>query len=574
MSPATPRRSRTPPPSDRNRAALLATLVAFVAVVPFLPAFGAEILDWDDRTLLVDETRWKGFSTASVAFWFGDLSHGPWQPLVWASYAATEAVWGMSAKAHHAVNLILHGLTAGLLAHMLTPLVRRALHDRGEAVAVGAAAVAAMLWAVHPLRVEPVAWLTARRDLLSTLFVVASLLAWTRHVSVDDDRRWRRSTWYHAALLLFVLAMMCKATAMGWFLVLLALDWWPLRRGLRLAEKVPFLIVGVVVAAVALIGQQGAEAVAEVGFGGRIVLAGHGAWFPLGRTLIPRDLCALYQRAEPFDAHAWALLLPALLAVAVTITVVVLRRRRPGLAAAWAIALVLVAPVSGFVPLGVQAFADRFAHLPAIAIVAAVVVGVAAWLRQRSTLRVAAVVAVALAAFLGAQSFQLTRTWRNTETLFQRVLTFSPDSWLAHQKLAAVEGRRKDWREMIRHLNLATFLHEDAGARARMGYAYLQLNDLVSARGEALTALRVDLREPQAHETLGMIAAAEGDLDAAITALGRAVALDTGNATRHFNLGAALQSANRLDEARAAFEEALRLRPGYALAIDRLRRLR
>ncbi len=558
-----------------RRGAVVGVFTALAAALPFTPALGGGFLDWDDRTLLVHNPRWLG---ADGLRWILTSSSGgafgPYQPLTWISYRLDHALWGLDPRAFHVTNVLLHALTAVVLAGCARRLLARALPRLAERprVLAGAACAAALLWAVHPLRVEAVAWITERRSVLSGLLLALSLRAWLGYVDAAPGAARTRA--YAASLACAALSLLAKSSALAWPLVLLVLDVAPLgRRGARrlLLEKLPFAAVSALVGLAAWRGQVETGAFAAVGALGRCVLAGYGAAFLALRTALPFGLHAHVLRPQPFDALAPQFAVPACLAAAATVVVLARARRAPGSAAAWAAALLLLAPVSGLVPIGSHATADRYTYLPAFPLVLGVV-GLVAQRWSEHPRRLAAAACAALLA-LGVTSARLAATWTDTRALFARVVAFEPGNWLAHGMLAELALADGDVAGAREHAETAVRLHETPDALARLGWIALQGGDAAGARAALERALARDAAHEVARIDLAILEARAGDLSAAETELRRVLAQHPDSAQAHYNLALVLHRTGRDDAAREAARAALRLEPGYAAAAALLAQL-
>jgi len=305
MTAAPAAESRPLPRYLTNRA--LAVLIAAVTATSFLPVLGDGFVSWDDPKNFVDNPHYRGLGPAQLRWMFTTLHMGHYIPLTWVTLGLDYLLWGMNPAGYHLTNLLLHTATALSLYLLALRLLRLAL-PAGTAEAdlrVGAAA-AALLWAVHPLRVESVAWLTERRDVLSGLFYVTAALAYLTAAGPDAGDRVRRRRWYWASLALFAASLLSKSITVTLPVTLLALDVYPLRRlggpsGWRRwdvwLEKAPFFaIAGLVsvVAFVALLPLGNAHSLRELGVLQRTVLSVYGLAFYLFKTVVPLDLSPLY----------------------------------------------------------------------------------------------------------------------------------------------------------------------------------------------------------------------------------------------------------------------------------------
>src|SRR5207249_5694880 len=205
-------------------------------LVCFLPALGSQFVLWDDDMNFTDNPSYRGLSASHLRWMFTTLYGGHYQPLSWLTLGLDYTLWGMNPTGYHLTSLLLHAVNAVLFYYIVLALLRRAV--AAVSASAGAAAVGALFFAIHPLRVESVAWASERRDVLAALFYLATVLAYLRMAEEEPSGRAHR--WYLVSLACFVLSLLSKAWGITLPVVLLALDVFPLRRAPRLREKAPY----------------------------------------------------------------------------------------------------------------------------------------------------------------------------------------------------------------------------------------------------------------------------------------------------------------------------------------------
>ncbi len=484
----------------KRAAAFLA--VAGATAACFAPTLGHQFLIWDDAGYVWENPH---LARSGADFVLGAFSEGwcnAWQPLTWLSLKLDHACWGLDPFGYHLGNVLLHALGAGALLLLALDLLAPRLPAR---LALGGAAAAALLWSLHPLRVESVAWVTERKDVLSVLLALLATRAWLRHAAAcaapladDEDPSPvpgpRAAPWLWAALGLFALSLMAKPALVALPLAWLLVDWAVLQRtatrevGWLVLEKAPFL------AASLLGGLQAAEAVrpqsvsfAEVGLPARLLNAVHALGTYLRLTVAPVRVSPFYP--HPGDATAvTAGHLAALAALAaVTATAWLLRRRAPALLAAWLAFLLLLAPMLGLQQAGPQGMAARFTHGPSVALAllagGAVAWGAAALARRRAWAGGAPLlVAVVAALALGAVTVRDAGAWRDDVTLWSRVIDLDP------------EGSARAWLErsngQVRRGDLAAALADlDRALAVGARRGDVKASDLRQARALVLEAM-------------------------------------------------------------------------------------
>lgn len=505
----------------------------------------------DHRYLLENPPVREGLSWKGVRWAFSTPPGMPWHPLTWVSHMADCQWFGLDAGAHHLVNLALHSANTALLFELLRRLAGGA----------GRSALAAALFALHPLHVESVAWVAGRKDLLAALFAFGTLLAYAAYA------RSQRPALYAAALLLFVLGLLAKPVLVGLPLLLIVLDRWPLRRNAswraRWLEKTPFLAVASVAGILTRRSIPSALVPADISPRDWMTQAAGAAELVLryaGRTLWPRELAVTYTTPElPEPAEAAG----ALLAVAaITTAVVALRHRAPVALLGWSWFLVFLAPVVGLVPGGPAAFADRYAYLPIAGLFVALTWGGATFARGWPVpLRSAAAGGALLA--LGAVSGGQLALWHDAHSLYAHAVSVSPRSPAAHHDYGVVLAQEEKMEDAAGHFAEAIRL-EPSFALPYQGLAALHAR-----------AGRLEEAEGCYRRALGLrpdLQAAEYDLGAVLVAQGRtaeAIELYRGIVRKRpdflearNNLAVLLLAAGRREETEAQRAELMRFGAG------------
>jgi protein O-mannosyl-transferase len=524
-------------------AGLLLAALAFA----YAPVFANGFV-WDDWTTVVATRPSRGLGAEGVRWAFTSFVMGHWQPLTSLSYAVDDRLWGGAPWGAHLGNLLLHALNALLVALLAAELFRRSRGNgrRSEDLALGVlAALAAALFALHPMRVESVAWATERRDVLSACCFLLCLLFYLKRFSAARPRAAR--AWYAASLAAFLLGLLAKAQVAlpG---VLLVLDAWPLRRFASrasarraLAEKLPYFALSAAAAAVALRAQASAGALvstAEHGPFARLAQAAYGLVFYL-RATFARAWYPLYERPVPLDPGEPRFLLSMLAAALGIALLLALRRRFPSVFAAAAAYLVLLAPVLGTAQSGVQLVADRYSYLANVGWAIATAAGIGVWWRRArmSTSRAgraawAALVLGVLALWTGQTRAQ-TRVWRDDETLWRHVLRGGPSA-LAENNLAHLLLQRGETAPAVEHLRRSLAV-VPSYARPWPTLKTLLATGAVepAAARELVPVLRRSIpyqeRSAGAHLTLGLALARAGLDREALAELDRALALAPGD---------------------------------------------
>jgi tetratricopeptide (TPR) repeat protein len=486
-------------------------LVVVVTLASFLPTLGNGFASWDDALNFLDNPSYRGLGPAQLRWMFTTFHAGHYIPLTWLSLGLDFLLWGLHPAGYHLTSLLLHAATALAFYFLALRLLRLALPPATAPAALRwGAALAALLFAVHPLRVESVAWATERRDVLSGLFYVAALLCYLKAVERASAAR-PHPRWYGLTLACFAAALLSKSIVVTLPVTLLVLDVYPLRRlggpaGWRAPrpwlEKLPFFALSAlatVVAFWALLPLGNAQSLESMPLSLRFLVSVHGLVFYLQKTLTPLDLSPLYPLSFQVTWLQFGVVIGgACLAWAC-------RRRWPALTAAAFVYAVTVAPVIGIFQNGPQAAADRYSYLPCLGWAVLIGGAVAHWWPRRRILLTVAVVWLAALAFL---TWQQTSLWRDPINLWRQATVVTPGMRAAHFKLAqayAENGRIAEaigaYREAMRlsgpsapwgHLAIARLLEQSGvDAAARTEYAATLREDPTSREAcEGIERLR------------------------------------------------------------------------------------
>jgi cytochrome c-type biogenesis protein CcmH/NrfG len=517
------------------RLAVPLCLVGLIFAV-FIPALEAGLVGWDDDDLLLNNTLYRTLTPDTIRWMFTTSFAGHFQPLTWLSYSLDWMIWQREAFGYHLTNVVLHALTAlafyGVVGRLLAVVAGADVQRRSRPIVLSAG-FAAALFALHPLRVESVAWLAERRDVLSGFLYVLSVGLYLRYVGASS-RLWGGGRGaYAAALLMCALSLMAKATAVTLPVVLLILDVYPLRRlvlgGRVWLEKVPFIVLAVAAGVRAVMAQDLGGALyglEQHGLGARLAQACYGLMFYLWKTIWPTDLGPLYEipaREVLFGSMLWV---SALVLLSVCCVVFVLRRRRPSIATAFAVYVVLILPVLGLVQSGPQLVADRYSYLACMAFAAiggGALLGVLCHARRVQTTNGRSILALLVAivvGVLGRSTFAQAEIWKSASSLWERGVAMSPHSAIAHTNYADALVRRLQYQEAFEHyvraLELnpadAVALHHLANLHVRLGRAdraaplYIKALGIDPTRHRACLSLaRLFMERGYDHQALAIL---------------------------------------------------------------------
>ncbi|HYN41038.1 MAG TPA: tetratricopeptide repeat protein [Thermoanaerobaculia bacterium] len=474
-------------------------------------------------------------------------------PLLHSAFWVEHRLWGSSPIGYHLVNVVLHALSAALLAVLWSRLGARG------------GLLAAVLFALHPVAVESVAWMTEQKNTLSTVLYLCAALAYLAY------RQSRSGRWYALATVVFCAALLTKSVTSTLPAALLVLIWW---RSDRLSWRrevlplLPWFALSTAMAGVTVWVERkvvGAEGAAwDLGFAERVLVAGRALWFYLGKLVWPSNLVFMYPRwvVDPRSIRQWLFPVAALLVFAGLWWI--RRRSRGPLAVALLFAGSLF-PALGFFsvyPFRYSFVADHFQYLGAMFVLAGSATG-ATFLADRLALgtKTRIGLASATALLLGTLTWQQAGTYRNAETLYESILAVDHDSWFAHHNLGMRSVDRGEVAAGIEHLETALRLKGDADEiRFGLALAYSLSGRDAEAVAQYEQAIRTAAPNADAESNFGDLLRRLGRSDEAISHLGRALELDPSHAGALHNLGLTLAQAGRWAEAVEQFDAAVRVR--------------
>jgi protein O-mannosyl-transferase len=495
-----PNKSRTQRPSGPRVAFWqwgVPTSVVVLTAATFYPLAQNQFVNWDDYKNIVENPYYRGLGWTNLRWMFTTFHMGHYQPLTWLTLSMDYLIWGLSPVGYHLTNLLLHCANAVALYFLALRLFLLSqdgsLAAREHSLLSLAAAFSALLFSVHPLRVESVAWVTERRDVLSGFFFLLTILYYLKAVTSGEADAGRRR-WMAISLISYVLSLLSKASGITLPLVLAVLDVYPLRRlGPKgwfspesrkvWQEKVLFLLLASGAGIVALIAQYQAKAarsLEQYDIASRVMQSLYGAGFYLWKTVLPFNLSPLYEVPLIPDPWRWSFLLSGLVVIGITTVLFVHRKHWPAIFASWIVYVILLLPTSGIAQSGPQLVADRYSYFSCI--VWAVVAGGGifhVWQlslsRAVSTHLFASVVVLAAVVLmgLGAMTWKQTQVWHDSERLWRHALSIDGQSSFAHNNLGNALADQGRLEEAIDQFQKALQLNpNDADAAYNLGNAW------------------------------------------------------------------------------------------------------
>jgi len=551
--------------AGQSRQWLLAAAILAATLLAYQPVWHAGYI-WDDDDYVTQNEALRS-ADGLKKIWITPGTTVQYYPLVFTSFWAERRLWGLEPFGYHLVNVILHAVNAVLLWRVLRRLQ------------IPGAWWAATIFALHPVNVESVAWITERKNVLSGLFYLLAALAWLRFRPLTDEEPTRVPDWryYWLASGFFVCALLSKTVTCSLPAVLLLLIWWKTGRvqkrdGVALA---PWFALGIASGFMTRWMEQRlgtSRADWELSFVQRCLVAGRALWFYAGKLVCPRPLTFVYPRWNIDTGAAWQYLFP----LAALLLLGALWKLRSQIGRGPLVAVLCFAgtllPALGFVdiyPFRYSFVADHFQYLACIALIV-LTVNIIAVIGRRMTNQGrhrGTVAAVVLLVILGISTWNQAHAYQDAETLWRVTLAKNPNAWLAHDNLGVILAKAGKTPEAIGHFEEAVRLKPDfTEAQYNMGLAMAQAGKNEEALGHYEQALQSRPNFAEAHFNTGIILTRLGRTTEAIGHFEEAVKLKPDFVEAHYNLGLALAKVERMPEALNHWEKAVQLKPDFAEA--------
>jgi protein O-mannosyl-transferase len=552
---------RNPGSEQGRRVAAVCLVLAAITFAVFGQTLRHQFLDFDDNDYVYDNPvvarglTWKGI------VWAFSFHVSNWHPLTWVSHMLDCQLYGLHSGGHHLTNVLIHIATVIALFLVLRQMTG----------APWRSAFVAAVFAIHPLRVESVAWVAERKDVLSGLFFMLTVGAYVHYA-----RRPRTLGRYGLVVLAFALGLMCKPMLVTLPVVLLLLDYWPLRRvedlSALLLEKLPLLALSAASSAATLVAQhEGIQTVGPYSTSARLANALVSCVVYLVQMIWPSRLAAFY----PYPLHslpAWEMAVAGLLLVGISSIAFLLRRKMAWILVGWLWYLVMLLPALGIIQVGRQAHADRYTYLPQIGIYLAMTwLAAEAAAKWRLGNRALGILMGAIVAVLTVCAWKQTAYWQNSETLWAHTIECTTDNGVAHSNLGtalAEEGKRE---EALEQFQIAVQINPGyADFHNNLGNALYQEGKADEAAAQYQISLQEWHDDPVVHNNLGNALQQEGKMDEAIAQYQIAVQLNPRYAEAEYDLGNAFALQGKLDQAIGHYQMALQINPRYGEAHDNL----
>jgi len=511
--------------------------ICAVTALAYLPVLSFGFVNWDDDIYLYQNTHIRALDLTFLKWAFTEYYAANWHPLTWLSHALDIRLWGLKPAGHHATSLLLHMTNAGLAAFFALRLIR-AVEEKGVLLSTNFPSIAAgmtgILFGIHPLHVESVAWVSERKDLLSAFFFLLSLITYLRYAASPASNRGRgflKKRFYVLCVIAYVFALLSKPMAVTLPAILLLLDWYPLNRfqreamGRLIVEKLPFVTLSFISIAVTIVAQQQGGALStfeSLPPGIRLVVGIEALAAYLQKVFWPFSLAPFYPYPKDVHLLSWQFLSSLFIVGGLTLGAVLSARISRIPAALWGWYLITLSPVIGIVQVGSQAMADRYTYLPLFSVflgVGLATAGVMDRLKRLSLRGMAWTTALILCGlFLFAATVNQMSIWKDSISLWDHELSLYPDVPVAFRNRGDARMQQGLPGEASKDFSRAIALEPSfAVAYNQRGIALVRLGDVTRALDDFSSAIQLTARPEFSYfNNRGAVYARLGRYDEAI----------------------------------------------------------
>jgi tetratricopeptide (TPR) repeat protein len=576
---------------------ILASTVATVTFMVYLPSLQNGFV-WDDTQYVYKNPFIRSLNLHLLKSAFTGFHASNWHPLTWVSHALDYAIWGLNPLGHHLTNNVLHALNTlmvVLLVMRLLEIFRKTAGNKGllnDRTITMTAVGTGLLFGLHPLHVESVAWVAERKDLLCAFFYLLTIPTYIEYVKEISalDSITSASHFFNRKYLLaigfFTLSLLSKPMAVSLPLVLLILDWYLFGRIQSLKafwaaaiEKLPFLALALVSSIVTMSAQQAGGAVISIDripLTSRLLVAARSLVAYLVKMILPINLVPFYPYPEDMSLFSPENIVPVVLVIAITATCIAVMRRQKLWISVWSYYVITLIPVLGIVQVGSQSMADRYTYLPSLGvfliiglIFARVYEKVSASDQWRGIERVGGLfIVMSMLISLSYVTVRQIGVWKNSIVFWNYVIDKEPGRVSrAHNNLGNAYLSQGLTDMAIEQYRTALKLKPDnVGAHYNLGNAYLAKGLADMAIEQYQTVLRLEPDYAEAHNNLGNAYKSQSQLDRAIEQYRAALRLKPDLAEPHYNLGTIYEEKRELTAASEQYREVLQINPGYVEA--------
>jgi len=580
-------------PSSITRVWAAALWVTVLTLYIYLPALQNDFVNWDDDKYVYENEHIRSLDFKLLK-WSSGFHILNWHPLTFISHSIDYALWGLNPIGHHLTSIILHSVNTFLLYILILYLLTNirlskssfpANDDKSISKNIIAASVAALLFGIHPIHVESVAWVSERKDVLSTFFILLSLISYCKYAVKQEIKK--QSLYYISSLVSFILALMSKPMAVTLPFILVILDIYPFQRiGFKelfrshkrvVKEKIPFIFFGLISSILTIIAQHSGGAITSIKaypLSFRIVTAIRGLSFYLEKMILPIGLSPFYPLPNNLSFLSFEHIFSIILVIAISIFCVrAWNRGWKVYMTIWTFYIITLLPVIGIIQLGEQAAADRYSYVPSIGPFLLIGLGISlVWVKYYYKKRAffltkitILLVLISILSLLGIQTLKQIRIWNNSITLWSYELKKYPDLWLAYYNRAHAYTSLGDYQQALKDLD-KTIQYNPKYTQAYYIRAidYIGLGDYQQAVEDLDITIKFDPQSAQTYHIRANVYAKMEDHHEALRDLDKVIEIDPDNFTAYNDRGLSYYALGKLKEAIADYSKAILLNPNHS----------
>lgn len=578
----------------RNLIYYVASAVALTTFLIYLPTLQNEFVEWDDPSYIIKNPNIRSLNFTFFKWAFFGFHVSNWHPLAWVSHAIDYWAWGLNPLGHHLSSIVIHAINTFvvvLLVFKLLDLLPKPLHRNNEAKSLSdreifiTAVTTGLLFGLHPIHVESVAWISERKDLLCALFFLLSILKYTQYAkSVSNEsvreKKIRKviNKHYLLTFIFFSLSLLSKPMAITLPIILLLLDWYPLDRirfqsyKALLVEKVPFFTLSLVSAILTILAQRSGGSIAtieEFPLSVRVIVGGQALIVYLWKMVCPLNLIPFYPYPQNASLFSLKYFIVIILVFVISSVCLIYYRKRKLWITIWAYYVVTLIPVLGIIQVGSQSMADRYTYLPSFSIFLAIGIGMArvtTKLLKRRALSFAIVVGAAFLTLSLSMSYLTIKQiciWKNSYSLWNYVIKKEPDKVpQAYFSLGTVFLEKEELDSAIGYYSKSLELNPKyVEAYENRGYIFEKMGRFYEAASDYSKSIDLRPSRYQAYYNRAGVFTEMGAIENALADYDKVIHLDPTNYDAYNNRGIVLYSIGQLDKALSAYNQAITLDP-------------
>jgi Tfp pilus assembly protein PilF len=576
---------------------IVSFLISLITILVYIPALHNDFVNWDDHDYIYKNSNIQSIDPDSIKWMFTAFHSSNWHPLTWFSHAIDYAVWALNPMGHHLTSVLLHGLNTFLVVILVMQLMKYVENNRQQTsiseknikfhnVSLTAAAVTGLLFGLHPIHVESVAWISERKDVLYSFFWLLCILSYLKYTS---SLHRHKTLFYIICLLLFVSSLMSKPMAVTLPLVLIIIDFYPLQRidfksvftAQRnvLIEKLPFLLLSTISSIITVAAQHSTDAIKSLGLfplGERVLTAIRAPFFYIYKMLWPKHLLPLYPSPPNTSLFSIEHITSFALIIATTAFCIYSSKKKKIWIAVWVYYLISLLPVLGIVQVGVQVAADRYTYLASLGPFLIVGLGITKMIERAGSVKykipikkpplfLFTTIILVMLLLLANLTVKQIRIWKDSVTLWTFQIKSSPDSlYSAYYYLANAYQSQGLNDKALKYYMLAIKIGPPFyKAHSNLAVIYESKGSYDKAIEHARTAIKLNPSDPKLYYNLGMFYQSKGNAGKSIENYLTAITLKPDYVKAHYNLGIVYRDLGLTKKADEHFGIVQRLKPSF-----------